>query len=147
MKRNTVTLKKSIREINEFDISTKKIRRIKSESEFLTINEKEKIYKEKNKLVEIDDFKFVKELGKGAYGTVYLVKRNYSDQYYAMKIIQFPEQVDKKFVENLINEIKILNIIDGKFLVKAYFSFIQNNCLFIVMDYMLGGDMRNLLDI
>ena len=57
-----------------------------------------------------------------------------------------PEKVDQKFLQNLKNEIKILSIIDGPFLAKAYFSFLEGCLLCIVMEYMVGGDMRKVLD-
>ena len=63
-----------------------------------------------------------------------------------MKVIKFKEDIDQKFVENLQNEVNILGVIDGRFLARAYFSFLENCCLFIVMEYMMGGDMRKFLD-
>ena len=92
------------------------------------------------------DFKLIKEIGKGAFGKVYLVKKKGSQILFAMKVIKFKEDIDQKFIENLQNEVNILGVIDGKFLAKAYFSFLENCCLFIVMEYMMGGDMRKFLD-
>ena len=63
-----------------------------------------------------------------------------------MKVIKFKDDIDKKFVENLQNEINILGVIDGKFLARAYFAFLENSCLFIIMEYLMGGDMRKFLE-
>ena len=107
---------------------------------------KKRIYNEKIKSVSLSDFLILKQLGKGAYGEVYLVKRKASQEYYALKVIQFPENINKKFWINLQNEIKVLSVIDGRFLVKAYFSFVELNNLCIIMEFMLGGDMRDVLE-
>ena len=43
--------------------------------------------------VGIQDFHLIKLIGKGAYGRVWLVKRKATEDYYAMKIINFAEKV------------------------------------------------------
>jgi len=43
--------------------------------------------------LEIDDFEFIKLLGQGAYGRVYLVRKKSTGDKYAMKIVDFAEMV------------------------------------------------------
>lgn len=43
--------------------------------------------------VEINDFEFIKLLGKGAYGGVYLARKKKVDDLYAIKIIDIQQQV------------------------------------------------------
>lgn len=124
----------------------RKLKRNLSDSEFVAINTKEKIYEEKTKVVDINDFLILKELGAGAFGKVFLVKHKISGEFYAMKVLKLGAQHDDKYINALLNEIKILNIISSEFLVKAYFSFIHNTSLCIVMEYMIGGDVRGLLN-
>ena len=42
--------------------------------------------------ISIKDFKFIKCLGNGGFSTVFLVKGNFNNRYYALKLI------DKKFI-------------------------------------------------
>ena len=43
--------------------------------------------------VTINDFNFIKLINKGAFGKVWLVNRKYTEDYYAMKIINFLDNV------------------------------------------------------
>lgn len=45
----------------------------------------------------IEDFQFLKFLGEGAYGKVYLVKKKATGDIYAMKIVNFEDRV-KNFI-------------------------------------------------
>ena len=121
-------------------------RRTNSDSQIVNINIKEKIYEMKTSTVNVEDFIVEKLLGKGGFGSVYLVRQKVTNDYFAMKSIKFPTKLNVKFIEDLQNEISILKLIKGKFLAKAYFSFIENDCLFIVMEYLVGGDFRQLLE-
>ena len=40
-----------------------------------------------DKKVSLDDFKFIKCLGNGGFSTVFLVRGNFDNKYYALKLI------------------------------------------------------------
>lgn len=46
--------------------------------------------------VTINDFNFIRLINKGAFGKVWLVKRKYTEDFYAMKIINFLDNVSYK---------------------------------------------------
>jgi serine/threonine protein kinase len=121
-------------------------RRRQSDSDYLMNAGKEKIYQERTKTISLEDFAFVKELGKGAYGKVYLVFRKSSLDVYALKVIQFSEKANPQVLTLLHNEISVLKVIKGEFLAQAYFSFVQQRALCVVMEFLQGGDFRGLLD-
>jgi serine/threonine protein kinase len=82
--------------------------------------------------VGLKDFEFLKPLGQGAYGGVFLVKKKKSGDLYAMKLIDCSQMVcshsfyRKKldtFIENLNAERNIFEILSGDFVVKGYYSF------------------------
>ena len=51
----------------------------------------------------------------------------------------------KNVVETILNEKYILNDIDSEFIARGVYTFKSNKYLYMVMEYMKGGDMANLL--
>jgi len=52
----------------------------------------------------------------------------------------------KNVVETILNEKYILNDIDSEFIARGVYTFKSNKYLYMVMEYMKGGDMANLLE-
>lgn len=102
-------------------------------------------YEENHDSVGINDFDFISQLGKGGFGSVWLVKRKKTSDLYALKVIKFHNR-DHTFIENLVNENKILMSLVGDYVVKGIFSFLHDRYYCVVMDLMVGGDFRKLLD-
>ncbi|CAD8160114.1 unnamed protein product [Paramecium pentaurelia] len=95
--------------------------------------------------VGIQDFEFIKPLGKGAYGWVFLVKKKGSGDSYALKIIDCAQRNLEAFLEQLKAERNIFEILNSNFVVKAYFSFVHEQYLCFVQEYMMGGDLASIL--
>ncbi|CAD8158486.1 unnamed protein product [Paramecium octaurelia] len=95
--------------------------------------------------VGIKDFEFIKLLGKGAYGWVFLVKKKGSGDLYALKIIDCAQRNLEAFLEQLKAERNIFEILNSSFVVKAYFSFVHEQYLCFVQEYMMGGDLASIL--
>ena len=91
---------------------------------------------------DLKKYSVIAKLGEGAYGKVYLVNKLNVKEFYAMKWLTFPEKSQEDYLQTLSNEITILSNIKGQFLAQAYYSFLKGNNLFIVMEYMEGGDLR-----
>uniref|UniRef100_H2YHW1 cAMP-dependent protein kinase n=1 Tax=Ciona savignyi TaxID=51511 RepID=H2YHW1_CIOSA len=90
---------------------------------------------------KLDDFERLKTLGTGSFGRVILVKRKENTSFYAMKILDKQKVVKLKQVEHTLNEKKILQAINFPFLVKMDFSFKDNSNLYMVLEYVIGGEM------
>lgn len=94
--------------------------------------------------MSIKEFKFIKQLGKGAFGKVDLVQRREDGQIYAMKIVKI-SQLNTKEQENALNEVRVLasishpNIIGYK---EAFFDS-ESQSLNIVMEYAEDGDLES----
>ena len=87
----------------------------------------------------IKNYKVVKTLGKGNYGTVNLVLKD--NKNYVIKEVPFfglspEEKADVK------NEVQILSQIKSDYVVQYIESFEANNNLNIVMEYCKGGDLE-----
>ncbi len=48
--------------------------------------------------MSIEDFQFIKFVGEGAYGKIYLVKKKATGDRYAMKIVDYADRVNTTFL-------------------------------------------------
>lgn len=101
-------------------------------------------YKEHSskKSLSVEDFEFLKMIGKGTFGRVFQVRKKDTKRIYAMKVLSKKEVIDKKEVEHTIGERNILQQSnDCPFLLGLKFSFQSPGELFLVMDYKSGGEL------
>lgn len=94
------------------------------------------------KFVTPKDFELLKVIGMGAFGKVIQVRNKQSSQILAMKIIS-KRQLRKKsgYIENVQAERNILKRVDHPFVVKMHCSFQTRDKLFILMDFLAGGEL------
>jgi len=91
---------------------------------------------------QLGDFEIMKTLGTGSFGRVILVKhKTGDDKFYAMKILDKQKVVKLKQVEHTLNEKKILASIDFPFLVRMDYHFKDNTNLYMVLEFINGGEM------
>ena len=95
------------------------------------------------KQTSISDFKKEKVIGKGSFGSVYLVRRIIDNQIYALKTVIL-EKLNKKEQENSVNEVRILASIKNPYVIgyKEAFWNDKNSSLNIVMEYADDGDLQ-----
>lgn len=73
--------------------------------------------------VNIDDFTIIKVIGRGSFGKVYMVRKNDSGSYYAMKVLKKEMVLKRNQKSNTKAERHILEALDHPFLVKLYYAF------------------------
>lgn len=96
------------------------------------------------KLYGPDDFEVLRLLGKGTFGQVYQVKKKDNGRIYAMKILSKKLIVKKKEIAHTIGERNILvrtSAAASPFIVGLKFSFQTPIDLYLVTDYMSGGEL------
>lgn len=69
------------------------------------------------------DFEFQKVLGVGGFGAVWLVQKLGTNDRYAMKVIDCSKEGN--YLSCLKVEKNVFEILEGDFVVKAYYSFIE----------------------
>jgi NIMA (never in mitosis gene a)-related kinase len=92
----------------------------------------------------IKDFEILKEVGKGAFGSVSLVKRKADSNIYAMKRVKI-SQLNPKEQENALNEVRILASISHPNIIGYKEAFFEEHTktLNIVMEYADDGDLES----
>ena len=92
-----------------------------------------------------DDFEPLKVIGKGAFGEVRLVQKADTGHIYAMKVLRKREMVEKDQLAHVRAERDILVEADHQWVVKMFFSFQDPLNLYLVMEFLPGGDLMTLL--
>ena len=122
---------------------------------------------------KIDDFEIIKPISRGAFGKVFLGRRkatslienehdnicskdsapkekvepvqNHSKTIYAIKVMKKSEMIQKNMVSQVIAERNALALNRSPFCVNLYYCLQSANNVFLVMEYLIGGDLKSLL--
>ena len=95
----------------------------------------------------VRDFKKEKILGKGSFGSVYLVRRRQDNKIYALKTVIL-DKLNKKEQENSVNEVRILASVNHPNVIgyKEAFWDDEKSSLNIVMEYADDGDLHSKIE-
>lgn len=93
----------------------------------------------------VDDFELLTIIGRGAFGEVKLCRAKSTGQVYAMKKLKKSEMLSRGQVEHVRAERNLLAEVDSHCIVKLYYSFQDAEYLYLIMEYLPGGDMMTLL--
>jgi len=97
--------------------------------------------------VTVQDFQFIKFIGEGAYGKIYLVKKKKTGDIYAMKIIDYADkEASNNKIVSLRAERDAYKSIKGDWVVKAFYTLSYQSYVCFVLEYMIGGDLEGLLE-
>ncbi|KAF7992936.1 hypothetical protein HCN44_005717 [Aphidius gifuensis] len=92
-----------------------------------------------------DDFTLIKVIGRGAFGEVQLVRHNSTKKVYAMKLLSKFEMIKRSDSAFFWEERDIMAHANSEWIVQLHFAFQDNKYLYMVMDYMPGGDLVTLM--
>ncbi|KAM7258269.1 hypothetical protein ACFE04_014010 [Oxalis oulophora] len=93
----------------------------------------------------VDDFELLTIIGRGAFGEVRLCREKKSGDIYAMKKLKKSDMLMKGQVEHVRAERNLLAEVASHCIVKLYYSFQDAEYLYLIMEYLPGGDMMTLL--
>ncbi|KAL6488065.1 hypothetical protein MHYP_G00046910 [Metynnis hypsauchen] len=91
-----------------------------------------------------EDFDRVKVIGRGAFGEVQLVRHKASQKVYAMKLLSKFEMIKRSDSAFFWEERDIMAFADSPWVVQLCCAFQDDRYLYMVMEYMPGGDLVNL---
>ena len=96
----------------------------------------------------IKDFEVIKPISKGAFGSVYLTKKKRTGEYFAIKVLRKSDMVAKNQVTNVKAERAIMMWQgESDFVAKLYWTFSSKDYLYLVMEFLNGGDCASLIKI
>lgn len=96
----------------------------------------------------IKDFEIIKPISKGAFGSVYLSKKKSTGEYFAIKVLKKADMVAKNQVGNVKAERAIMMWQgESDFVAKLYWTFSSKDYLYLVMEYLNGGDCASLIKV
>ncbi|XP_042508006.1 serine/threonine-protein kinase tricornered-like isoform X3 [Macadamia integrifolia] len=95
--------------------------------------------------VGIDDFELLAVIGKGAFGEVRLCRAKNTGEVFAMKKLKKSEMLSRGQVEHVRSERNLLAEVDSHSIVKLFYSFQDSEFLYLIMEYLPGGDIMTLL--
>ncbi|KAJ9643278.1 rim15, signal transduction response regulator [Knufia peltigerae] len=96
----------------------------------------------------IKDFEVIKPISRGAFGSVYLAKKKITGEYFAIKVLRKSDMVAKNQVTNVKAERAIMMWQgESDFVAKLYWTFSSKDYLYLVMEYLNGGDCASLVKI
>ncbi|EDO17228.1 hypothetical protein Kpol_1035p40, partial [Vanderwaltozyma polyspora DSM 70294] len=94
----------------------------------------------------IRDYNVIKPISKGAYGSVYLARKKLTGDYVAIKVLKKSDMIAKNQVTNIKSERAIMMVQSEKsYVARLYESFQNKDNLFLVMEYLPGGDLATVI--
>jgi serine/threonine protein kinase len=87
----------------------------------------------------------IASLGTGSFGRVHLVRSRHNGRFYAVKVLNKEKVVRMKQVEHTNSEREMLVRVRHPFLVNLWGTFGDVHNLYMVMDFVAGGELFSLL--
>eukprot|EP00794_Sanderia_malayensis_P005531 gene5531-6216_t len=90
----------------------------------------------------LDHFEILRSIGRGSFGKVCIVQKKDTEQLYALKYMNKQKCYSQNATEHVLKELTIMKNLDHSHLVNLWFAFQDDEDMFMVLDLMLGGDIR-----
>lgn len=107
-----------------------------------------------------DSFKILKVIGRGSFGKVFLVEKKDlngstlqsftsgaettitpQQQYFAMKVLKKTNLLERNQIDHTKTEREVLQNVQSPFLMKMHYAFQTEDKLYMVMDFLNGGEL------
>ncbi|XP_041466630.1 serine/threonine-protein kinase greatwall-like [Lytechinus variegatus] len=97
----------------------------------------------------IDEFSIIKPISRGAFGKVYLAYRKgrEKEKLFAIKAMKKSDMINKNMAAQVTAERDALALSKSPFIVHLYYSIQTTKYIYLVMEYLIGGDVKSLLHV
>ncbi|KEG13031.1 putative rac serine-threonine kinase, putative,protein kinase [Trypanosoma grayi] len=99
------------------------------------------VYTGERRKVSLDDFELKATIGRGSFSQVFLAREKSTDEVYAIKEMKKEVIERENMVEHIFAEKFILQKISHPFIVSLHYAFQTRNCLYLVLDFLSGGEL------
>ena len=130
-----------IEKINSLDISESQKDKIKQE----IYNQEVTKYRKAREKQTIRDYESLAIIGRGAFGEVHVCREKKTGKIVAIKKIKKEVLIIKNQVIHIRNEQLFMSKVKSPWIVELKASFQEDDYLYLVMEYLPGGDFMNLL--
>jgi serine/threonine-protein kinase PpkA len=94
----------------------------------------------------IPGYQLLHPIGKGGMSSVFLVKRLRDNESFALKFFNGSVSEDSEFLCRFVDEYGLLEQITHNNVIRIYDQGVTDDALFIVLEYMAGGSLRQRID-
>ncbi|TFK98668.1 kinase-like domain-containing protein [Pterulicium gracile] len=94
---------------------------------------------------KLPDFMIIRTVGTGSFGRVHLVRSKHNLRHYAIKVLNKDKVVKSKQTLHTLNERNMLLSVQHAFLINLWGTFQDSANLYMVMDFVPGGELFTLL--
>ena len=91
--------------------------------------------------LKLADYDIGQTLGTGSFGRVKISKQKSTGKYFAIKVLKKSEIIKLKQVDHIMNEIKILSVIEHNFLIKTEGFTQDDRYIYLVLELINGGEL------
>ena len=130
-----------LEKINSLDLSEDEKEKIKQEI-FTQESSKYRFFREKQ---TIRDYESIAIIGRGAFGEVHVCRHKTTGEIVAIKKIKKEVLFTKNQVIHVRNEQLFMSKVRSPWIVELKASFQEDEYLYLVMEYLPGGDLMNLI--
>ena len=103
------------------------------------------ILQTKDPRISLSDFELQYKIGEGGGGMVWACIMKISGKTMAIKIIDKTSINNKKSIDMLVSERTIMSSLNSKFITKLHYAFQGETQIYLVMEFVKGGDLLSLM--